>query len=80
MREAFVTAAITGEDNVDEVLNWYLSGNTSEGAELEYQWTQVSGTPVTLNVTGDELSFEAPMVDEDETLVFKLNGSKRELH
>ncbi|MDP2895962.1 MAG: carbohydrate-binding protein [bacterium] len=46
------------------------------GPIISYAWTQVSGPPVTLfNPTGEVAVFQAPIVDEDTLLVFRLEAS-----
>ncbi|HYO66623.1 MAG TPA: PKD domain-containing protein [Archangium sp.] len=52
-----------------------LNGSESkdpEGSELTYQWTQVGGAPVNLMLAGPRAMFNAPEVDEETVLTFKL--------
>ena len=49
------------------------SSTDSDGTITSYAWTQVSGSPVTLNDAGtSQASFLAPNSTEDQTLVFQL--------
>ncbi|WNC69922.1 S8 family serine peptidase [Thalassotalea nanhaiensis] len=53
-----------------------------ETPELSYNWTQVSGTTVSFNSTGQNVTFDAPKVSSDEVISFELigsNGSKLSL-
>ena len=71
-----VPTVSAGEDlTVDENTSVTLAGSASDsdGTISSYAWTQSSGTSVTLDsTTSDSVSFTAPDVDSDETLVFTL--------
>ncbi len=49
------------------------NSNDPANAPLLFRWTQIGGQPVSLaNANGTVASFAAPLVDEDETVQFKL--------
>ncbi len=57
----------------DFVLLDGANSNDPADAPLLFTWTQIGGTPVSLaNADGTVASFAAPLVDEDETIQFKL--------
>ncbi len=61
--------------SVDEAaeVNLNGSGEDSDGTITAYRWTQVSGTPVTLNnSTSANASFTAPALETSEQLAFRL--------
>ncbi|MFY0526446.1 PKD domain-containing protein [Archangium gephyra] len=68
--------ARAGEDQVvREGSGVTLNGSESraaEGAELTYTWTQEEGPPVNLMLSGPRAMFNAPEVDEETVLTFRL--------
>jgi len=53
------------------------TGAADAGSQVTYQWEEVSGDPVSIpNATSATLSFSAPAVSSDSTLVFKLIVSR----
>ncbi len=59
--------------NENSVVNLAISATDLNNDILTYQWTQISGTAVTLSTTNTPTtSFIAPSILEDETLIFNI--------
>lgn len=70
------SVTISGESEYESGVIVQLSANASDsdGSITTYSWSQVSGNPVSLSTVNEEsLSFEAPDVSSDQTLVFAVD-------
>lgn len=75
------TANAGADQEVDEgaIVNLTGSGNDPENQTITYEWTQTTGPDVTLsNPNSASTSFEAPQVDANTTLTFRLTVTDTE--
>ena len=72
MKTAYAKAVVDTYEAVNEGESLTLSAAASEGAELQYEWSQLSGVDVTLVAEGDSVTITAPYVSDDQDIELSL--------